>query len=84
MIFSMMLVPKLAILLLISLYDGTLAARRRPTTPAYRLPDTVVPRKYTVEIFTNLEENNFNFHGKVLIKVEENTTLWGVLHLWSP
>lgn len=72
MIFSMMFAPRLAILLMISLYDGTLAVRRRQTTQGYRLPETIVPRKYTLEIFTNLEEDDFSFQGKVLIKVKEN------------
>lgn len=38
-------------------------------SPGYRLPDTIKPVHYIVDIITNLEENNFNFFGKVWIKV---------------
>lgn len=38
-------------------------------SPGYRLPDTVVPKHYIVDVVTNLEEPDFSFHGKVWIKV---------------
>lgn len=44
-------------------------AKVRAVSSGYRLPDNIVPRKYNLEILTNLDENNFSFDGKVWIKI---------------
>lgn len=39
--------------------------------PGYRLPGDVIPQNYRLECLADIEEPNFNFSGKVWIKVKK-------------
>lgn len=50
-------------------------------SPGHRLPDNIAPKHYILDVITNLEEGNFNFHGEVWIKLlVEKATDTIILH----
>lgn len=53
----------------------TATNKRQRNSQSYRLPDTVFPTKYRLNILTNLDENKFDFEGTVLIEVSEGVVL---------
>nr|XP_018908056.1 PREDICTED: aminopeptidase N-like isoform X1 [Bemisia tabaci] len=42
----------------------------RAMTPRYRLPGDVIPEHYNISILTNLDDNDFTYHGRVTIKLK--------------